>query len=474
MKKKILTTLSVVLVLGMAALGILAYLTDQDSDANVMTLGNVDIEQNEYQRVQNEDGTYKTDTIDNQTSYVLEDFEQGKALLPIVGDPSTGAAGWDSTTVRMSQVGSYGGMQVFAGKNAEDKFVVVKNTGKTDAYVRTLVAIEVGSTDGSLIGTSCHSNWSNNSVGIVNIDGNNYYVYEYVYKGASDNSRHVNGILPAGDTAYPNLSQVYIKSVATNEDCAAIDGNSNGTLDILVLSQAVQAEGFDSAAAALTAGFGEANVANVQKWFAGTDIPKVFSYEGVKYVTEENAVTVTSEGGDTIYRGILSEGQANAENIIINEGIVRLNNRALCKDMNLKTVQLPNSLTYIDEGVFQQSGFVSIEIPENVTYIGKTAFGACPDLEKIVIKAKNVTFANYVGRDSGKLKEVYIHSDSVTFESGSMYFTNAQTGDASNITFYVSNQTVADALYNSSSASRSYGMLIKSIDGATTYYNTLK
>ena len=47
MKKKLLTTLSVVLILGLAALGILAYLTDSDSDVNVMTLGNVDIEQEE-------------------------------------------------------------------------------------------------------------------------------------------------------------------------------------------------------------------------------------------------------------------------------------------------------------------------------------------------------------------------------------------------------------------------------------------
>lgn len=279
MKKKILTTLSVVLVLGLAALGILAYLQSEDSDVNVMTLGNVDIEQHEYQRVENADGTYKTDTIDGQNSYVLEDFEQAKPLLPIVGDPSLsgddpGYAGWDSTTVRMSQVDSYGGMQVFAGKNAQDKFVTVKNTGKSDAYVRTLVAIEVGSTDGSLIGTSYHNTWTNTNEDPipVEIDGNKYNVYEYVYAGGqlSDGSwRHGNGILPAGDTSYPNLSQVYLKSIATNEDMEAIDGNGNGMLDILVLSQAVQVGGFENAAVALTAGFGEANSANVAEWFSG-------------------------------------------------------------------------------------------------------------------------------------------------------------------------------------------------------------
>jgi len=109
-----------------------------------------------------------------------------------------------------------------------------------------------------------------------------------------------------------------------------------------------------------------------------------------------------------------------------------------------------------------------------VTYVAKTALGACPDLETIIIKAKNVTFANYVARDCKSLKEVYIYSDTVTFESGSMYFTNAQTGDASKITFYVANQDVADALFNSSAASQSYGMRIVSLDGATTYYDTRK
>lgn len=246
-----------------------------------MTLGNVSIEQHEYQRAEKADGTYETATIDDQTSYVLEAFEQGKPLLPIVGDPSlsgNGYAGWDDTTVRMSQVGSHGGMQVFAGKNAQDKFVVVENNGKSDAYVRTLVAVEVGSGDSDLIGRSYHQTWTENEVGIVKIDNNNYYVIEYVYAGGKlDNGtwRHKDGILPAGETAYPNLSQVYLKSVATNEDMVAIDGNGNGQLDILVLSQAGQVAGFEEggAASALDTMFGEATPANAAVWFGDMEIP---------------------------------------------------------------------------------------------------------------------------------------------------------------------------------------------------------
>jgi len=260
LKKVLLMCTACVLVAALAIGGTLAYLQAEDSDVNVMTLGNVKIAQHEYERVV-ENGEYKTDTIDGVTSYVLKDFTQAKPLLPIVGDPSTGEAGWDATTVRMSQVDSYGGMQVFAGKNAQDKFVTVENAGLNSAYVRTLVAVECGSTDGSLVGTSYHQTWAKNDIGVIEVSGNNYLLTEYVYAGANG-LRHENGILPAGDTTYPSLSQVYIKAEATNEDMVALDGNGNGTLDILVLSQAVQVAGFADAETALNAGFGDITTTN--------------------------------------------------------------------------------------------------------------------------------------------------------------------------------------------------------------------
>ena len=298
-----LSALSLASVAAISIAGTVAYLTNTDADINVMTLGNVKIEQHEYERVTNADGTFKTDTIDEQNSYVLQDFTQGKALVPIVGDPSLSGtdpayAGWDTTTVRMSQVDSYGGMQVFAGKNAQDKFVTVENTGKTDAYVRTLVAVECGSTDGSLVGTSHHSTWTKNKIGTITVGGVNYYLVEYVYEGASG-VRHENGVLPAGDTSYPNLSQVYIKSAATNEDMVALDGNGNGTLDVLVLSQAVQAEGFDNADAALDAAFGADIAANAPAWFADAlNIVSVGSTAEVLEAIENGATYIDANGAN--------------------------------------------------------------------------------------------------------------------------------------------------------------------------------
>ena len=310
LNRKWLLVIALVLSMTMAISGTLAYLQDTDMDKNVMTLGSVKIKQHEYERVV-ENGAYKTETIDNQTSYVLQEYTQGKPLLPTTEIDANyrpinhGAGGWDDTTVRMSQVDSYGGMQVFTSENAVDKFVTVENTGRSDAYVRTFVAIEVGSGDADLIGSSYHNNWSKNNVGPITVDGNTYYVYEYVYLGASDGSRHVNGILPAGETSYPNLSQVYLKSVATNEDLEAIDGNGNGMLDILVLSQAIQADGFADANTALTAGFGAATAENVAKWFGGTK-PEATEDGGIELKNDTTTVNkplyqnVTADGPYTI------------------------------------------------------------------------------------------------------------------------------------------------------------------------------
>ena len=300
LKNILLSGLSLVLVAALAIGGTVAYLQDDDSDVNVMTLGNVKIEQHEYEREVDANGNYVTKTIDNVTSYVLKDFTQGKPLLPSAINTTTWEGwDWDTTPVRMTQVDSYGGMQVFkSASNAQDKFVVVENTGKTDAFVRTLVAIEIGDASASLIGTSYHQTWTKNEVGTIVVDGNTYFVFEYVYNGANG-TRHDNGILPAGDTAYPNFSQVYIKSAATNEEMEAIDGNGNGTLDILVVSQAVQVAGFDNAQTALDTAFGKSSE-KAAEWFGGTVIPvygegtEALDYvldNGGKLFVEENIST---------------------------------------------------------------------------------------------------------------------------------------------------------------------------------------
>lgn len=483
MKRFLSMLLVVVLTATLAVSGTLAYLQDDDSDVNVMTLGNVKIEQLEYERVV-ENGAWISTGETDKYGYKpdkVQKFTQAKPLYPAVF--ADGIIKWDDRVAdhqqSWGQVGASGSNQLFddSVKNVQDKFVFVKNTGKSDAYVRTFIALEQGDIAADnfknvIMTNSDKDHWSYEAVATdVVIGGNKYVVVCYTYCGPKSNP---TGILAPGAVSYPSLLQVYMTPKAGNEEVKAIDGNGNGTYDILVLSQAVQANGFADATSALNEAFGEANDANVVTWFEEVKIPTVYSYEGVNYITAEDGAEVSSVGGDTVYRGVLSDGKCTAPTVTIGEGIKRLNDRALCKAPEITSVSLPNSLTYIDESVFQQSGVVEVEIPENVTYIGKQAFGACNSLEKIIIKAKNVTIGNYVARACASLKEVYIYSDSVTFESGSMYFTNKESGDASGITFYVKDQAMAENLYNAFSTSNSYGLLIKSLDGNDVFYDTLK
>lgn len=356
LKNILLSGLSLVLVAALAIGGTVAYLQDDDSDVNVMTLGNVKIAQHEYQRVQNDDGSYKTDTIDNVTSYVLEDFQQLKPLLPIVGDPSTGAAGWDDTVVRMTQVDSYGSMQVFAGKNAQDKFVTVENTGKSDAYIRTLVAIEVGTADPELIGFSKHLTWKDNGIGTITIAGNNYYLHEFTYTGGKDlGGQHEKGILPAGETSYPSLSQVYIKSVATNEDMEKIDGNGNGTLDILVVSQAVQVAGFADAETALNAGFGDITINN-HPWINGVKLPAVIE-------DADGLVEALESGKDVVFNDDVKIDPAGMSNAYGTTGINVKNGQTI--DGNGNTLDIKGAGGTWDSGINTTGGLI-----KNLTVTG--------------------------------------------------------------------------------------------------------
>ena len=259
LKKTLLLCLSFVLVAALAIGGTVAYLTSEDSDVNVMTLGNVKIEQHEYERVV-ENGAYKVEN----GSYVLKDFTQAKPLLPSAIPTNGPGWGWDTTLVDMSQVGSKGTVQVFkAGSNAQDKIVTVKNTGKSDAYVRTWIALEDPFTENRLgvnVGSSAYyeqTPWTT-----VEIDGVKYSVSCFTYKEA----------LKPGEMSTPSLFQVYLNSKATNEDMELL----GETYEILAFSQAVQAAGFDSADAALDAAFGDNTTAN-HPWTNGVKLPAVVS-----------------------------------------------------------------------------------------------------------------------------------------------------------------------------------------------------
>jgi len=272
LKKVLLMCTAYVLVAALAIGGTIAYLQDDDSDVNVMTLGNVSIAQHEYEREVDANGDYVVDSTVG--GYKLQPFTQDKPLYPATIPTNSAEWTYESTNAMFEQVGANGGgMTVFVEPNAVDKFVFVENTGKTDAYVRTLIAFESGSLSveewDEVVCTSYHFSWGDPVViGSITVENNNYVVLEYTYKGRPDKGFHENGILPADEVTQCSLGQVYMRSTATNEDCEAIDGNKNGKYDILVLSQAVQTAGFADAKTALDTAFGKSSE-KAAEWFNG-------------------------------------------------------------------------------------------------------------------------------------------------------------------------------------------------------------
>lgn len=246
MKKKIIALCLIVALAATAVIGgTLAYFTDTDEATNTFTVGGVKIALIEQERGENG----------------LQSFTQDKCLMPIVG----------------SAQGDKDEFGQPVAKNYVDKMVTIKNTGKSDAWVRAYFAIPSDLDDGyetfNAGANILHFNFGNedgaSTFGVqwnwkhegkwnyfeTTIDGVAYNVYfaDYYQK------------LPAGATTEQFVSGVYLDS---NVDMNA-NGNyfdkrfPNADLSILkgkvscpVKAVAVQADGFDTVAAAVDAAFG--------------------------------------------------------------------------------------------------------------------------------------------------------------------------------------------------------------------------
>lgn len=250
MKKKILV-LSITLAMLIVAITsfTLAYLTDSQKATNTFTIGNVKIKLIEQQR--GEEG--------------LEEFEQNKKLLPIVGSAQGAKDEY--------------GMPVT--KNYVDKMITIKNTGSEKAYIRAYFAIPSALDDGyETFNASLnvlHFNFGNKVVnGTVSstlgvewtwqhdgkwnyfettMDGIKYNVYYADYYKALDKD----------ETTERFVDGVYLDKTFDMKDDGAYAFDKKLELDegwdwsnvsCPVYAVACQAEGFDNATAAIEEAFG--------------------------------------------------------------------------------------------------------------------------------------------------------------------------------------------------------------------------
>ena len=244
MKKALAWLLVIAMTAALAVGGTLAYLTDTDEDVNVMTVGKVKIDQLEFER---------EDPETNGDDAVVQEFHNNKPLYPsVIKD----GFDWDTTNgeVDWEQIGKYGYSSGIWNpediNNEQDKMVFVKNKGDFDAYVRTVFAFEAGNYETldeylavvhfNLNDTDWTWEWSEPP---VTIGGGKYFIATATY----------NKVLAPGALTEISLSQIALDPSVTNEDVAGF----GDTFQVLVQSQAVQADGFIDADSALTEAFGE-------------------------------------------------------------------------------------------------------------------------------------------------------------------------------------------------------------------------
>ncbi|MBE5769405.1 MAG: hypothetical protein E7333_07450 [Clostridiales bacterium] len=275
-KSKLFLILALVLSLAVGLGGTLAYLTDTDEDVNVMTLGNVQIEQIELQRAEGVDYRNGGEPLNLGD---LVPFQQGKALYPAYAasdDAYTAVQDndeqlwWSLNYVNngTTKGGSNGLWNDYNLKGAMDKFVFVKNTGSSDAYFRTWIALECP--EGMEYGEDSDKEFMNNvngsvtaykwdSIGYAEIDGVRYCILAATYQK----------VLEPGKTSHPSLLQVVMTHNATNEDMKLL-GN---TYEILTFTQAVQTNNFENAEQALDTAFGDITADNHPWTNATIEIP---------------------------------------------------------------------------------------------------------------------------------------------------------------------------------------------------------
>lgn len=414
MKKVLLSVLSMVLVAAISIGATLAYLQDSNSDVNVMTLGNVYIEQIEQQRVD-----------DNANQTTLEAFENDKPLYPAVFEGSSIPWAPENEWVI---AGDQAWKVVADNANVVDKFVTVKNTGKTDAYVRTLIAYE-GDVEYGPNGDWIHivTNGSNvtpgisiNTVGYITVDGVSYTVFEYVYPES----------LAAGETSIPSLKQVYMNNKADN-DIVAYYGE---TYDILVLSQAVQAAGFADPKTALDTAFGKPSE-KAAEWFAGVwEEAHAIQYTPVASQDELTAALNDSKNPIlTTDITISSPAQVGAGVTFNGDG---------------NTISSPNVAVNVAGGSILNTNMIGTDFPVAKGGIGSVQYAGTTLEEDITIENVNISgFANAIDldaagntvyvKDSELQNSIHIaYADEIVFENCHFTALNNQFIKTGNIYIY--------------------------------------
>ncbi len=317
-KKKILALVLVVALLLTAVGGTLAYFTDTEEATNVFTVGNVDIQLLESQYYTNVDTDKTADDIrmDAETYYSKYLAEAGKNVVP--GREFNKAIYVDNT----GRNDAYYRIRMIVTRDQFNSFYFTENTTRLEEghFAKGIVAHYA---DGTTKDYSAGYNAETGKTDYSAIKADDSWTsLEYIYTCTE--------VLEAGELAkYSPVWKFQMKHSLDNEDLEGLKANTS----ILVYADAIQAEGFKTAAEAFAAFGGQAG--------AGTDHPgQPDSSDTVFNVTKAGTV-------DQLKQALAEGGKVElTEDITIADEIVTISSDAVL-DLggNELNVALQNGLT---------------------------------------------------------------------------------------------------------------------------------
>ena len=247
MKKKtiLVAAIAVMLVAALVVGGTLAYFTDTKDAKNTFTVGNVSIELLESSLHRENAGIANGATSDSELWSDVEKLGSNNTSPYKAGDTfytdeqiKANAATYKCDNVKLAPGQSY------------HKMPYVKNTGANDAYIRIRVMIPAD-LDTAILNSSIYTTTALNNkeftmdydnTGAVDRGGVKYNVYTFT---------RIAPLKPNEMTYWNVWGTIHMDSTATNEQIAQL--LPNGTFNVLVEADAIQADGFANAADAFAA-----------------------------------------------------------------------------------------------------------------------------------------------------------------------------------------------------------------------------
>ena len=170
--------------------------------------------------------------------------------------------------------------------------------------------------------------------------------------------------------------------------------------------------------------------------------------------TVPDDVTILGQGD--VYDGAVPVFSKSSpiESITLPEGLVEIKARAITGVKTLTSINFPSTLKAIRAQALRQTGMDELTVPANVEVIGEGAFRDMANLTTVTVEG-NVAFDNNAFRSCPNLTSIYLLGDDVTFTS-SQFATHSDNGDATGITIYVKNTTVAARVYAAQTSAYGY------------------